>query len=48
MDYEYDHNKSGRTSRDRRIDFEYAARVCEGDYIEHEDKRKDYGEKRSW
>ncbi len=46
MDYEYDDDKSERTFRDRRIDFDFAARVFDGDFIEYEDRRKDYGEKR--
>ncbi len=46
MDYEYDDDKSDRTFRDRRIDFDFAARVFDSDFIEYEDRRKDYGEKR--
>jgi uncharacterized DUF497 family protein len=46
MDYEYDDDKSKRTFYDRRIDFDFAARVFDGEFIEYEDRRKDYGEKR--
>lgn len=46
MDYEYDDDKSERTFRDRRIDFEFAVRVFDGDFIEYEDRRRDYGERR--
>jgi uncharacterized protein len=46
MDYEYDDDKSERTFRDRRIDFDFAARVFDDDFIEYEDRRRDYREKR--
>jgi uncharacterized protein len=46
MDYEYDDDKSERTFRDPRIDFDFAARVFDGDCIEYEDRRRDYGETR--
>ncbi len=46
MDYEYDDDKSEWTFRERQIDFEFAARVFDSDYIEYEDRRRDYGEKR--
>jgi uncharacterized protein len=46
MDYEYDDDKSERTFRDRRIDFDFAARVFDGDFVEYEDRRRDYGERR--
>jgi len=46
MNYEYDDDKSERTLRDRQIDFEFAARVFDGDFIEYEDRRRDYGERR--
>jgi len=46
MNYEYDDDKSERTLRDRQIDFEFAARVFDGDFNEYEDRRRDYGERR--
>jgi hypothetical protein len=42
MNYEYDDDKSERTLRDRQIDFEFAARVFDGDFIEYEDRRRDW------
>jgi len=46
MDYEYDGKKSERTFRERQIDFDFAARVFNGDFIEYEDQRRDYNEQR--
>jgi uncharacterized DUF497 family protein len=46
MEYEYDEEKSEATLQDRGIDFDFAARVFDGDLIEYEDKRHDYGERR--
>jgi uncharacterized DUF497 family protein len=46
MEYEYDDEKSKATLQDRGIDFEFAARVFDSEFIEYEDKRRDYGERR--
>jgi uncharacterized protein len=46
MGYEYDDEKSARTLRERGIDFEFAARLFDGDFIEYEDQRAAYGETR--
>jgi uncharacterized protein len=46
MEYEYDDEKSEATLQDRGIDFDFAARVFDGDFIEYEDERHDYGERR--
>jgi uncharacterized DUF497 family protein len=46
MGYEYDDDKSERTLRGRGIDFDFAARVFDAAFIEYEDRRRDYGEKR--
>ena len=44
--FEWDEDKSNRTLQDRGFDFDFAARVFDGAYIEHEDLRKHYGERR--
>lgn len=44
--FEWDAAKSEATFLERGIDFEAAARVFESDYIEREDLRQDYSEKR--
>jgi uncharacterized DUF497 family protein len=44
--FEWDADKSNATLIGRGIDFEAAARVFESDYIEREDLREDYGERR--
>ncbi len=46
MAFEYDQEKSRRNFRERAIDFEFASRIFESDYIEKEDRRRDYGEMR--
>jgi uncharacterized protein len=46
MAYEYDEEKSKATLRERGFDFEFAARVFEGDFIEYEDQRRGFGERR--
>lgn len=46
MAYEYDERKSEETLRDRGIDFDFAARLFDGQFIEYEDTRRDYGEER--
>jgi hypothetical protein len=46
MEYDYDEEKSEATLRERGIDFDFAARVFDGDFIEYEDTRHDYGERR--
>lgn len=44
--FEWDAAKSDATFLERGLDFEAAARVFEGDYIEREDLPQDYGERR--
>src|SRR6266702_1956715 len=44
--FEWDSAKSEATFSERGIDFEAAARVFEGDHVEREDPRQDYGERR--
>ena len=44
--FEWDQEKSDATFVERGIAFEAAAEVFEGDYVEHEDLRRDYGERR--
>lgn len=44
--FEWDASKSEATFAERGLDFEAAARVFQGDYIEREDGRRDYGEPR--
>jgi uncharacterized protein len=46
MDYEYDEAKSRKNLEERGIDFEFASRIFDGDYIERQDRRHDYGEER--
>jgi uncharacterized DUF497 family protein len=46
MEYEYDDEKSNATLQERGIDFEFAAGVFDSEFIEYEDKRRDYGERR--
>ena len=42
----WDSDKSDRCYRERGFDFEYAAAIFEGDFIEWENRRQDYGEPR--
>jgi uncharacterized DUF497 family protein len=44
--FEWDAAKSDATLATRGLDFEAAARVFFGEYIEREDTRRDYGERR--
>ena len=44
--FEWDEEKSDATLAERGLDFEFAARVFSGDYVEREDERRDYGERR--
>ncbi len=44
--FEWDEAKSRRNLKERGFDFEFAARIFEGDLLEHEDRRRDYGERR--
>lgn len=46
MAYEYDERKSERTLQVRGIDFEFATRIFDGDYLEIQDDRREYGERR--
>ncbi|HUI84441.1 MAG TPA: BrnT family toxin [Candidatus Binatia bacterium] len=41
-----DSDKSDRCYRERGFDFEYAAGIFEGDFVEWEDFRREYGEQR--
>lgn len=44
--FEWDASKSDATFVERGLDFEAAARVFVGDYVECEERRQDYGERR--
>jgi uncharacterized DUF497 family protein len=44
--FEWDEEKNRRNLDERGIDFAYAARVFEGDTVEWEDARQEYGERR--
>ena len=44
--FEWDARKSAATLAERGLDFEAATRVFEADYVEREDLRQDYGERR--
>jgi len=44
--FTWDAEKSERCYQDRGFDFEYAVQVFEGDLIEWEDRRRDFGEQR--
>lgn len=43
---DWDPAKSERTLRDRGFDFAFASQVFDGPYVEYDDARKDYGERR--
>lgn len=44
--FEWDEGKSEATFEERGIDFEFAARVFDGAFLEREDLRRHYGEQR--
>ncbi len=44
--FEWDEAKSQRNLAERGFDFEFACRIFEGDVIERDDIRRDYGEHR--
>lgn len=44
--FTWEAEKSGRCRRERGFGFEDAVKVFEGDFIEAEDRRRDYGEQR--
>jgi len=44
--FEWDPAKSERNLKERGFDFAYSARIFEGDILEWEDTRRDYGEPR--
>ena len=44
--FEWDDEKSRRNLDGRGFDFAFAARIFEGDTLEREDARRDYGERR--
>jgi uncharacterized DUF497 family protein len=44
--FTWDSDKSDRCYSERGFDFEYAAGIFEGDFIEWEDRRREYGEQR--
>jgi uncharacterized protein len=46
--FEWDEAKSRRNFVERGFDFEFAARIFEGDLLEYEDRRRDYGERRNF
>ena len=45
--FEWDEEKSLRNLAERGFDFEFACRIFEGDIIEQDDARRDYGEGRT-
>jgi uncharacterized DUF497 family protein len=45
--FEWDEAKSRRNLRERGFDFEYARHIFDGDVLEREDRRHDYGEPRT-
>jgi uncharacterized DUF497 family protein len=45
-DFEWDEHKSQATLDARAFDFEFAVRLFDGLYRQHEDRRRDYGEQR--
>jgi len=46
VEFEWDGAKSDRNLRDRGFDFEFATLIFEGQTVEVEDRRQDYGERR--
>ena len=44
--FTWDADKSNRCYRERGFDFDHAAKLFEGDFIEWEDRRRAYGEHR--
>ena len=46
MEYEYNEAKSRKNYEERGIDFEFVSRIFDGDYIEQQDQRHEYGERR--
>lgn len=44
--FEWNTAKCDATFAERGLDFEFAARVFDGDYVEREDLRQEYGERR--
>lgn len=46
LTFEWDQVKSDKNLTQRGFDFAYAARIFEGDVLEWEDTRRDYGERR--
>ncbi|HLW49090.1 MAG TPA: BrnT family toxin [bacterium] len=44
--FEWDEAKSARCLEERGFDFDYAAKLFDGDFIEVEDRRRDWGEAR--
>jgi uncharacterized DUF497 family protein len=46
MSFGWDPSKSDKNARDRGLPFEIATALFDGDTIEFDDKRRDYGERR--
>jgi len=44
--FEWDEAKSRKNLEERGFDFELAARIFAGDLLEHEDRRRNYSERR--
>ncbi len=44
--FEWDEEKSARCHEERGFDFDYATKLFDGDFIEMEDRRRDWGEPR--
>jgi len=45
--FEWDEEKSARCYEERGFDFDYAAKLFDGDFIEWEDRRRDWGSRES-
>ncbi len=46
LTYEGDQTKSDKNFTERGFDFEYACKIFDGDTMERDDTRRDYGERR--
>jgi uncharacterized protein len=44
--YDWDPPKNARTLRERGFDFAFATQIFDGPYVEYDDDRADYGERR--
>jgi hypothetical protein len=44
--FEWDEAKSARNRHERGFDFEFASSIFQGSFIEQDDEKRDYGERR--